>query len=243
MKPMLPLMEGIFFFKTRYWRWYLRRWPILFIIDKCIISFLLLLVLWQMIFFSYQKQTGYDLYKSVSLAKVVGVAILANMYQLFYFPGTFAKKMQMGMYHLYPLSLNQLNAIRMMEGLFTKTFLVTVNLIVLPVYLKSQAVIFLWIAVLSTTLMLRITAMLLYDTVIFAMNMRPWLLMTSIVLIVSTLVLSSKLKIGWQSIVWEETNFSYSATTIIGLILIIMIFFLIDTGLFSNNLINKLKRR
>lgn len=235
------LLNLLFFFKVKYWKALLQQTPVLFVMDKLVAFFLLLLCVFQLLYCGEWAQTGAAAFKNSSLGKAFVPALLANLCQLFYFPGACFKSISKGAYYIYPISAYELNGMRITEGLFAKTFLLTVNLLMLPVFLHCRTTSLFVCTMVTMALLLKIMALLVYDLVMYVTMNRYRLGLLVGVSAIAYIACAKKPAQAWQALLEKERSFPFSAGAT-GIVLgIVVVLVVADGWVFNQNVLNKLQ--
>jgi len=234
-------LQLLVFFKTRCWKGLLQKKPVLLVADKCIAVLLVLLCGVQLVYGHTWVQAGAAAFNNISLGRALLLALLINVCGLLYFPGACAKSIGRGLYHVYPVSAYELNGMRIIEGLFAKTFLASINLLIIPVFLACPPGAVFLAAVPATVFLLRIMSVLLYDLLVYAAKAPYGLALLLLVSAAGYIMLMAKPGNTWPVWLLKETRFSFSAAKLGGLLLATAVLFMVDTRLLARNTVNKLK--
>ena len=132
-------LDCYFFYRARYWEYALQKRPVLSVMAWGIKIVLVLLILAQMIFALNMSASNLAAFRQLSSGKVFLSGLLLNLARNVYFPGRCHQDIKRGLYYLYPVSGYTLNGWRMLETSSSVIFLVSVNLLILPVLARGPA--------------------------------------------------------------------------------------------------------
>jgi hypothetical protein len=227
--------ELLLFYKIRYWKYSFQNSPVLFIAGKGGVALLLLLIVVQ-IFLGYMlSPQELVTLRHLSFFKIFLSGWALNLSRLFYFPGACQKDIKKGVYFLYPVSGYDLNNMRILESLFSLSFLLCCNLWVLPAFAwyGRYGILFGILAFFQQLL-----ALLAYDVVIWLFSKIYFLALSFIFLLAMTFLLRNKV------FVLVDFLQASSSTAIMGYIPGILlasgIIYLLDTRIFIFTNIKKL---
>jgi hypothetical protein len=149
--------------KRGYWVYRFHARPFAFVLDKACVCLLLFSLVIQLLSGRPDPSTFPFRVNFHSWVLVCSISVICNFIQLLYFPSLLDKMIGVHFFHLYPLSRTQLNAVRHAESFFSKTYLLTCNMLYLPTLLLHQNVHGPFVFALATLLLVRVLCFLLYD--------------------------------------------------------------------------------
>jgi hypothetical protein len=149
--------------KRGYWAYRFYARPFAFVLDKACVCLLLFSLVIQLASGSPDPPIFPFQVNFHSWVLVFSISVICNFIQLLYFPSLLDKMIGVHFFHLYPLSRAQLNAVRHAESFFSKTYLLTCNMLYLPTLLLHRNVHKPFVFALATLLLLRVLSFLLYD--------------------------------------------------------------------------------
>jgi len=175
-------LDLLLFYKTRYWKYSLRKRPVQFVLGKGMQLLLALFLLAQLTGYFFISTADLLPFRRLPLEPLFLAAIVLSLAGLLYFPADCHRDVKKGVYYVFPVSGYTLNNMRIFEGLSSILFLCSCNLLVLPMISRSP-VYGLFLPVVA--LLLFLVSLLIYDVIMIVFG-KLWLLIPVLILILLT---------------------------------------------------------